>query len=700
MAANFKTRLFRLTAFLLIVCIGFLVTGGVTCPFSPDPVATSDDPSISALLAPAPQLPIGFYDFFGSLKTPGEARQMVVDEGLDPNIPGNFLRIGLIHITEELIEQGRDLFNSQLLGDAFTLNNILSLGSITGDAFGTDALEAAFNSFDPAEDPNGSLSFLRDLLLTTFFRPKEATTNIQVTLSRELRLGTQVFPPGSIINTGVDAAAGAFFPVGFAGNISCALCHSSVDPVSGQEITGAPNTDLNSALFIALAPNSAAVFFKVNREDFDPMNPQFPKTGRRIIDSKGDTVQLPDPIVLETAMDDFLLTVPPGTFDSAPDFTAALTKIPDSWVFGEGGMGWDGGFNIGPFGGVTAFSNAVHSFEVNLLSPANFSQASAGLDPEIYLGIVLQNAPDPALRIPDDVRPSEWLAERFPAAERSVLLELPTYPNSSLFSLNGLVFSPPGENFMESIIALGAFQASLTVPPNRTLENRVAIESGAVTRGAEIFATANCSDCHPPPFFTNRKIASNDVINGNTARAVNRRVLEGQLVEAVVPAFDQVVPLPPNPRLITIPPNEFAADNLTLPPGLDTPAGGYKVTGLLGTYLKAPYLHDGGVAVGPNALSIASDGSYTIVDAGAIGVPGTIKNNAPVGAAHSLRALLDRDLRNIMIANNLADPDLVNGHIDGTGHEFFVDPAAGFTYQQQTDLIAFLLSLDDNPGAF
>jgi hypothetical protein len=60
--------------------------------------------------------------------------------------------------------------------------------------------------------------------------------------------------------------------------------------------------------------------------------------------------------------------------------------------------------------------------------------------------------------------------------------------------------------------------------------------------------------------------------------------------------------------------------------------------------------------------------------------------------------LLDRDLRRILLENNASDPTLVTNGIEGTGHEFFVDPAGGFNYQQQMDLVAFLLALDDNPG--
>src|SRR5262249_54502165 len=181
-----------------------------------------------------------------------------------------------------------------------------------------------------------------------------------------------------------------------------------------------------------LSSNSASSFLRLNKSQIDQFDPRFPRTGRRIIDSNGNMVRLPDPTAFEVAVDDLLLRVPPGAFEAAADATTATTKIPDNFVFGEGGMGWDGGFQIGPFGGVAALSSAVHAFEVNFLGPATVSRLVADLDPEVYLGIVLQNAGDPSLRLPDDVRPSEWLHQNFPNAERGALLDLPGYPSPSL----------------------------------------------------------------------------------------------------------------------------------------------------------------------------------------------------------------------------------------------------------------------------
>ncbi|MCK6457812.1 MAG: hypothetical protein L6Q92_14940 [Phycisphaerae bacterium] len=683
----------RVTACLLLLAL--LPAGGMLCG-SPFNVPVATDPTVAALLAPAPRLPMGFYDYFGTLKTPAEARQLVIDAGLDSSVPSNFERIGLVLIDEALVREGRDHFFRGFLGDPFTQNHILGLAP-----FGRTVFELALDSFNPLADPNGVVSFFRDAIMTALLRPKLATTNFQVLLTRPLRIGSKEFPAGTIIDTGADVAAGEAVPVGFEnGNVSCAVCHAAVDPMTGQVVPGAPNLDLNLGLIIALSTNSAGVFLKLDQTALDPLDPKYPPTGRLILDSKDNLVRLPDPVAYERSVDDYLLTIPRGGFDAGPDGATSLTKTPDSFVFGEGGMAWDGGFRIGPFAGVAAFSNAVHSFEVNLLSPFRFSDITAGVDPEVYLGVVLQNASDPSIRIPDGVKPSQWLAQQAPGAERDRLLELSSFPSATLFSLNSLVFSEPGKKFMRTVNAAAAFQSSLAVPPNRTPENQAALASGAVIRGAEVFLAAGCNGCHPPPFFTNGQIVSNDVIKANPVRGKARLAVGPFLVESVIPSFDQMVPLPPIPNQLTIPPDPLTGSNLVLPPGLDTPAGGYKVTGLLGTYLKAPYLHDGGVAVGPDALQINPDGSFQIVNLDAVGVAGTLRRNGPVSAANSLRALLDRDLREAVVTLNGFDPNLTSLGIEGKGHEFWVDPGAGFTYQQQSDLIRFLLALDDNPGAF
>jgi len=67
--------------------------------------------------------------------------------------------------------------------------------------------------------------------------------------------------------------------------------------------------------------------------------------------------------------------------------------------------------------------------------------------------------------------------------------------------------------------------------------------------------------------------------------------------------------------------------------------------------------------------------------------------------AASLHMLLDRNLRLPMLEVNQANPDLQRANVSGQGHEYWVDQQAGYQPQDQTDLVNFLLALDDDPIA-
>ncbi len=60
--------------------------------------------------------------------------------------------------------------------------------------------------------------------------------------------------------------------------------------------------------------------------------------------------------------------------------------------------------------------------------------------------------------------------------------------------------------------------------------------------------------------------------------------------------------------------------------------------------------------------------------------------------------LVDRKLRAKAVAVNRANLDLQLSHVEGSGHEYWVDAEAGFDPRDQADLIQFLLSLDDDPA--
>lgn len=648
--------------------------------------ATASDP----LLQPAPRQRIGSYDLFGKQLSPQQAALIVQNRGLNPADPNSYARIGAVQVTQQLVNRGRNIFLNRSIGDSFGLNRV----------FGFD---------------RGIRLVRNDAVNAIFALNGRSTTNLKVRLSQDLRLGSRVFKQGTVINTGLDVERSQALPVGlnFSGNLTCAVCHVTLSP-NGTRLEGVPNGDVNNAFLIALAPNSAAGFARLN---LDPLDPKYRGNGKIIIDSKGNRVELPDPEIFERAFDDAVLDVPQGNFESSPDRLNNTNQIPNVFTFRSGPYLSDGQFAVGPFGGLSSVNNAVHSSEVNILAPFQLSEQSLGIDPEVYLGVALQNAADPSLRLPegDPVKPSEWLRQVAPnpaQAELQDQVAVPgagTYPNlrPSTFTYNGLVFSPRSNNpsdiasgpFLFAENAMSAYQNSLVPPPNKSPQNQQAILSGSAQRGAQVFRQARCATCHIPPFFTDNKIRATGLIGTNPVRARSRLKLNPLLVAPQIYALNTPIPIPPNARTISVPTTGIADSPTTLPKGI-LPNGGYKTPSLRGLYLSAPYLHDGGVAVRPGALRIAPNGTAQVVNAQGLGLTGTLSRGIPADAASSLRALIDRGLRARVVAANRANPALVNSNLDGSGHNFYVDRQAGFTPAQQTDLVNFLMALDDDPGRF
>ncbi|MBD2306809.1 hypothetical protein H6G17_14990 [Chroococcidiopsis sp. FACHB-1243] len=644
-----------------------------------------------ALLQPAPTQPLGYYDYFGKLLTPQAAQKLVRQKGLDPNAPGAFERIGAVQITQQLLTRGENIFFNRKIGDTFGLQRVFGFGT------GLSLIQPEINTA------------IRNL----GGRP---TSNLRITLEKDITLGSRTLVKGSNIGTGFEVEPGASFLLGLTpeGNFTCAACHVALSQ-TGQRLNGVPNGDLGISLLIALAPNTAAGFARLN---LNPLDPQYQGNGKTIIDSNNQFVKLPDPQKFEAVFDDAVLDVPFGNFESSPDRINNTTQIPNVFTFKSNPYLADGQFAVGPFAGLSAVNNAVHSSEINLLAAAQLSAETIGIDPEVYLGVVLQNATDPSIRLPDNpIKPSEWLRQIAPdlyQAELEDQIPAPgtgNYPNlkPSLFTYNGLIFSPntysddPNESASGSFLfannAMSTFQNSLVPPANRSRQNLEALNSGSVRRGARIFQQANCATCHVPPFFTDNKIHPLREIGTNPARAKSRLDLNDLLVPPKLYTFNNSVPIPTNAEVLDVPTEGISANSTTLPNGL-LPDGGYKSTPLRGLYLSAPYLHDSGVAVRENSLKIARNGNFTVIDRTGLGLTGTLSIGQLADSASSLRALLDRQLRSQVIAANQANPALVRSNLDGTGHEFYVDKTTGFTPAQQTDLINFLLALDDDPGHF
>ncbi|MEH2060384.1 MAG: hypothetical protein V7K97_30505 [Nostoc sp.] len=650
------------------------------------------------LLQPAPTQTLGYYDYFGKLLSPQEAAQVVVNKGLDSNDPISYQRVGAVKITQELIAQGENIFFNRKIGDTFGLQGVFGFGL-------------------------GIARILPELQTAIVKLQGQPTTNLQIILEKNITLGSRTFPQGSVINTGLKMEKGGSFPVGLGITVNatntpeidlrCAACHISFSK-KGERLLGVPNGEIATPLLIALAPNTAGGFARLN---FNPLDPQYKGNGKTIIDSKGNKVELPDPEKLEKAFDDAVLDVPFGHFESSPDGIRDSTQIPSLFTFKNHPYAASGEASVGPFAGLSALNNGVHSSEINLLAAAQLSAETIGIDPEVYIGTFLQNAATPSLRLPEGVivKPSEWLRKIAPnptQAELEAQIPAPgtgAYPNlrPSLFTYNGLVFSPNTGNpsdiasgtFLFADNAMSAFQNSLVPPANQTSENWQALNSNSVKRGAKVFEKANCATCHIPPFFTDNKIHPLDEIGTNPARAQSRLELSNLLVPPKLYTFNTPVPVPANAEVLNLPTQGISDTPTTLPTGI-LPKGGYKTSSLRGLYLSAPYLHDGGAAVRAGSLKVDSNGSFTVVDKSGLGLSGTLSQSIPADAASSLRALVDRDLRALVVKANKANPSLVRSNLDGTGHDFYVDRQAGFNSNQQADVINFLLALDDNPGSF
>jgi len=651
-----------------------------------------------ALLQPAPTQLVGYYDYFGKLLTPEQAAQLVRTQGLDDSDPVSYQRVGAVEISQDLLEKGENIFFKRKIGDTFGLQGVF--GFRAGLANLQEELQSAIATLGG-----------------------QPTSNLSITLQKDIKIGSRTFPKGLVFNTGLDVQKGGTFPLGLNANangsnangeITCALCHVTVTK-TGELLKGVPNTDLAIPFLIALAPNSAAGFARLN---FNPLDPKYQGNGKQIIDSTGQLVTLPDPQKFEEAFDDAVLDVPFGHFESTPDGINNTTKISNLFTFNSGPYTSSGEFAVGPFAGLSAQAASVFSSEVNLLAAAQLSSETLNIGPEVYLGTVLQNAADPALRLPEGqpVKPSEWLRQIAPDPIQAELEDqnpaprTGSYPNlkPTLFTYNGLVFGPnilknpnasPHQPFLFPENALAVFQNSLVPPANQSPENQQALLSGSVKRGAKVFEQANCTTCHIPPFFTDNKIHPIAQIKGNAARAQSRLALNKLLVPPKIYTFNTPVPVPPNSETLDVPTQGISDTPTTLPTGI-LPDGGYKTPSLRGLYLSASYLHDGGVAVRAESLQVAPDGSFSVVDSSGLGLTGTLSQGIPADSASSLRALVDSELRQQVVATNQANPALERNNLDGTGHDYYVDKTTGFSPKQQNDLINFLLALDDNPGSF
>jgi hypothetical protein len=336
----------------------------------------------------------------------------------------------------------------------------------------------------------------------------------------------------------------------------------------------------------------------------------------------------------------------------------------------------------GPFRGLSAQNNNVHALNSDSLLLAESSQTLFDMDKEMYLAILLQNAASRRYRFQPSrpQRPSEFLAVLNggrPGLNEVVLP--PTYPKGTVISPDGTLTSAPGYLFWQQNNAMAAWQDTIVPPPAR-----IAVDSGTKQTGREVFERAGCSGCHSGPFLTDNSVVPTGEIGTNSARGLALAKTELNFTAPVIFSFDTPVPLPPHPKTLAVPTASFDGKQLDLAWAHHGSGGGYKVPSLVGLFWSAPYLHDGGVAVGKD-------------EGASVGLPGTVEVNQMPDPFNSLRALVDRDLRARVIAANESSPRLQRMNVQGVGHNYWVDGQSGFTGEQQRALVQFLLTYQ--PGS-
>ena len=302
------------------------------------------------------------------------------------------------------------------------------------------------------------------------------TTNLQIPLEEDVTIGGTTFPKGTALNTGLDVVPGSYLPLGLkvklqggrlVVGITCALCHATLDPQTMQVVEGGMNSDFNGGLVLALATNSAAYLGHTSMASLDAYTTDPQRTVTR---SDGTSARLPDPHALENAVDAGLLQWPPGTFDATTDLVGNPTKINNTFTLSHHPYAWTGIFAAGPFKGLAAITSHVHAIGSDGLSQVASSAFLMDLDPEVYLGTLLQNAARTRYRyVPTRGQtPSAFFAQVDPTPGVpgvNQIVRLPTFPHTSLMSEVGLAGSAPGYRFMEQNNALAAFQNTLIPPP-------------------------------------------------------------------------------------------------------------------------------------------------------------------------------------------------------------------------------------------
>ncbi|KQQ25419.1 cytochrome C oxidase Cbb3 [Methylobacterium sp. Leaf123] len=630
--------------------IGTVLVTGSLARFSYAPMPEAGD-LLNPELAPIETA----YDVLGRRIAREEAERLkATPEGRATLSPEN----GAVAIDDALVKRGREAFYRETFGNEVFLSDVMGM------------LDGGLTPFEVA----------RAILMLG----GAGTTNLKVRMARDVTVGDRVWKTGELVPTGLDVPRGSPFILGIRTfydrghlrmGITCALCHTAVDPQSGKVVEGAPNTDLNAGLLMALASNATAYFMHGSADpSAHPGDP-----ARSVTTEDGTKTALPDPARFEAAAKVEVASWPAGSFDSSADRETNPTSIPSSFsAYGEP-YSWSGRAGIGPFKGLSALNNNVHAANSDTTQQTSAAKTLFGLDPQVYLGTVLQGSAVASLRYDpaSGQRPTDVLAAADPTPGTPGLNSyavLPSFPATNYMTDNGLLASVPGEPANYANNAMSAFQNLLRAP-------ETPLEAERVKSGRAVFERVGCAGCHSGPALTNHRVIPVAEIGTQPSRAHSTVRMEARLAPPAVFATDTPFPLPPDPKLVPIPLEGEALKQVQLAWAHAGTGGGYKVPNLVGLAWSAPYLHDSGVAVGADADV-------------QLGVPGTLDAGIPPDPANSLRALVDRSLRAKVVAANKASPKARTARATGEGHTYWADAEAGVSGKEQADLVAYLLSVN------
>ncbi|GAE07657.1 hypothetical protein JCM10914_3897 [Paenibacillus sp. JCM 10914] len=335
---------------------------------------------------------------------------------------------GAVEVTDDMLKLGRRTLYEETFGNEIFLSDVLGIAS------------------GPLKISNIMEAIVR--------LEGKGTDNLRVELDHDVTVGGRLFHKGEIIDTGLDVAKGAYAPIGMTVKyaegrakigIGCMACHATVNRESGMVVEGAPNTDLNLGLIMALATNSAAYF---THTDVTKLVDYIQDENRSVTNSQGSAEALPDPKLLEDAVDRNLLKWAPGNFDTTVDLVSDITQIPDMFTKGGHPYSWSGFAAVGPFKGLSTFSNNVHAQNTDTLSQMDISDKLWGIDREIYLGTILQNAANPKFRYDPNsgIKPTDFFKLLDPNPDTpgtNEVIKVPNYPKVSAIAPDGLYISSP-----------------------------------------------------------------------------------------------------------------------------------------------------------------------------------------------------------------------------------------------------------------